>query len=126
MEQLQIAARWKIHEGKIDEFKKLATECHSHVVKKIPNRLQFSWFINDEQSECIVMELYPDSNAFLMHLSVVSEYLGKMMTIADLSAEIFGNPSPELLKATEGVKKTIYYFYQGLEAPVNKTTVSLS
>jgi len=125
MEQLKIAARWKIHEGKMEEFKSLAKECHAAVMKKNPQHMQYDWYFSDELRECVILETYPDSNALLMHLSIVGEFLGRFLALGEFKPEVFGKPSKELLDATASMDKKIYYFYQGV-GQLNKTSSSLS
>ena len=117
MQQLKISARWKIHEGKFEEFRSIAKECLATVMLKSPNRRHYDWYFNDELRECIVLEKYADSDALLSHISVVGDYLGRFMAIADFNAEIYGNPSQALLDAITPLDKKIYYFYQGFKEP---------
>jgi quinol monooxygenase YgiN len=126
MEQLKISARWKIYEGKFEEFKKLSTECHATVMQKNPDHLQYDWYFNDELRECIVLETYADSNALLMHLSVVGDYLGRLLALGEFAPEVYGNPSQALLDATASLNKKIYYFYQGMKQRPNEQLASLS
>lgn len=126
MEQLQIAARWTIHQGQVEKFKNLAAECVSIVIKKTPDILQFDLFVNDQLMECIFLEKYPDSNALLMHLQDIGDLFGKLLAVADLKAEIFGNPSPELLNVIASLNTTIYYFSQGVERQFSEPSASLT
>ena len=126
MEQLQIAARFTIHEGQVEKFKSLVAECVSIVRKKTPDILQYDWFFNDQLMECILLEKYPDSKALLMHLSDIGDLLGKLLAVADLKAEIFGDPSQELLNVIASLDKTIYYFHQGVKREVSEPSASLS
>jgi quinol monooxygenase YgiN len=114
MSNLQITARYQIHNGKLEEYKKLAEECLSLVKAKDKDTLQFDWYFDEEQTECVLRETYPDSNALLAHLGNIGELLGKLLAVGDFSAEVYGQPSDELLKATSGLKLKVYTFYQGL------------
>ena len=113
MQNLQITSRWRIHDGKIDEFKKEAERCLSITKEKDKDTLVFNWFFNEDQTECVVIETYPDSNALLVHISNLGELFGKLLQVADFDAEIYGSPSEELLNATLGLNKKVYSFYQG-------------
>ena len=114
MSRLQIAARWKIHNGELEEFKKRAEQCLSVVKAKDTDTLLFDWYFNESQTECVIIETYPDSNALLAHLGNIGDLFGSLLEVGDFEAEIYGSPSQELLNATAGLKKTIYSFYQGL------------
>ena len=64
--------------------------------------------------ECVVLETYADSLAVLAHAGNVGELLGKILEVADLSLELYGNPSEELRNAIEGMNPKIYPFNSGL------------
>lgn len=114
MPNLQIASRWRIHDGKQEEFKRLAEQCLSISKTKDKNTLVFDWYFNEDQTECVIIETYPDSNALLVHIGNLGDLFGKLLQVADFFGEIFGNPSVELLNATGGLEKKVYSFYQGL------------
>ena len=114
MNQLQVTARLKIHEGKLDEFKQLAAQCLMTVKEMDQDTLQYDWFFNKEQTECVVRERYTDSNAIFAHLANLGELFGKILAVSDFSVEVFGEPSQELINATKNLNPKIYSFYQGL------------
>ena len=112
--ELQITARLKIHEGKLDEFKVLAAKCVQIVKEKDTGTLQYDWFLSQDQSECAVRETYVDSDALLQHMTNLGEAMGALFATGDFSAEVYGNPSDELIKATEGLDVVVYSYFQGL------------
>ena len=113
MNNLQITSRWRIHDGKLDEYKKLAEQCLAITKEKDKDTLQFDWYLSQDQTECVLRETYPDSNALLIHIANLGDLFGTLLQVADLDAEIYGSPSQELLDATAGLKKKVYSFYQG-------------
>jgi quinol monooxygenase YgiN len=56
-------ARFKFHEGKLDEFKRLSAQAMEIVRTKDTGTLQYDTYFNDDQSECVVIERYRDSKA---------------------------------------------------------------
>ena len=50
--KLQLSARMKIREGKLDGFKRQAAVCISQVKEKDPGTLQYDWFLNNDKTEC--------------------------------------------------------------------------
>jgi quinol monooxygenase YgiN len=114
MNHLQVTARIKIHDGKLNEFKELAAQCCAAVKQNEPGALQYDWFFNEDETECVVRERYADSHAVFAHLGNVGELLGKIQQIGDMTIEVYGNPSPELRAATAGMNLRIYPFFQGL------------
>lgn len=114
MSKLQITARFKIHDGRLNEFKRLAEQCISIVKEKDQRTLQFDWFLDQHGTECVLREAYPDSDALLSHLGNIGELFGELRTLGDFSAEVYGKPSEALMNATNGLDLRIYSFYQGL------------
>jgi quinol monooxygenase YgiN len=61
--ELQGIARFRFHEGKVEEFRRLSAQCIEIVRAKDTGTLQYEIFLNDDQSEGIVLERYRDSEA---------------------------------------------------------------
>ncbi|OAJ32950.1 putative quinol monooxygenase [Piscirickettsia salmonis] len=76
-----VAPYFKIHSGKIDEFKGV---CQGLVekVKSEPNCLYYAFSFHDDEVHC--REAFADAAAFLYHLDNVAELLDQALTIADL------------------------------------------
>jgi hypothetical protein len=75
--------------------------------------LQYDWFFNEDQTECVVRERYRDSEAVLQHIANLGETMGALLETCDLSIEVFGDPSPELVEATKALPTQVYSFFQG-------------
>ncbi|HYY09125.1 MAG TPA: antibiotic biosynthesis monooxygenase, partial [Actinomycetota bacterium] len=73
MGELQGVARFKIHDGKLDEFKRLSAEAREIVRAKDPGTLQYDLYFNDDESECIVLERFEDSEALIAHAANLGE-----------------------------------------------------
>jgi hypothetical protein len=84
------------------------------VKEREPGAMQYDWFFNDDNTEYVVRERYVDSSAVFAHLGNIGELLGKLLLVADMSLEVFGNPSQELRAAIAAMNPKIYPFYQGL------------
>ena len=106
--ELKVVARLKIHEGKLDEFKALSKECQSIVKEKDQGTLQYEWFLNQDQTECVVHERYLDSNALMDHMGNLGDTLGQLLSVSSFSGEVFGKPSEELINATQGLDIVVY------------------
>jgi len=114
MDKIQFVARFKLHEGKVKEFKTVAKDCLTVVKEKDKGVLQYNWFFDEKESECVVVELYKDSAAVLNHAGLIGELLGKAMAISDFSGEIYGNASDELKGALAALNVKMYHYFQGL------------
>ncbi len=117
MDNIHLTARFKIHNGQLARFKELARSCISIVTDKEKGNgnLQYDWFITADGAECIVREIYQDSNALLAHMQNVGAQLGSIMKISDFSGELCGNPSLELKEAMAGLDVTTYQYFAGME-----------
>ena len=76
MSELWGIARFKFHEGKLEEFKRLSAQAMEIVRTKEPGTLQYDIYFNDNQSECVVLERYRDSEAAMAHASNLGDLFG--------------------------------------------------
>lgn len=113
MTKIHVIARFKIHKGKLDEFKQGADQCISST-KNEPGAQLYDWFIDEENLVCTVIETYSDSNATLAHAANVQVPLSKLMEISSFYGEVFGNASPELIDALAGMNIVPVPFFKGL------------
>ncbi len=65
--ELQGIARFRFHEGKVEEFKRLSARYMEIVRAEDTGTLQYDIYFNDDQSECIVLERYRASEALTEH-----------------------------------------------------------
>ena len=114
MKDIQVSARLKIHPGKMEAFKKVANACVEMVKQKDKGTIQYDWFYNQRNSECIVRERYVDSDAVLKHMANVGELLGGLVELSTISLDLYGTPSENLKNALEGFDVTYYEFGHGL------------
>ena len=97
MNELQGIARFRIHEGKLDEFKRLSAEAREIVRAKDPGTLQYDTYFNDDESECIVLERFRDSEALIEHSANLSDLSEAILSIVSVvHGELLGEPSAEL------------------------------
>jgi quinol monooxygenase YgiN len=94
--ELQGIARFKIHEGKLEEFKRLSAQCMEIVRTKDTGTLQYEIYFNDDQSECIVHERYRDSEALIEHTAHLGDMMEAILATGSVSGEVLGEPSAEL------------------------------
>ena len=96
MSELQGIARCKFHEGGLEEFKRLAAEAMEIVRNKDTGTLQFEISFNDDQSECIVLERYRDSQALIEHAEHFGDLSEAIIRTGSFAGELIGEPSAEL------------------------------
>ena len=97
--ELQSIVRFRFHEGKLDEFKRLSAVCMDIVRSKDPGTLQYDTFFNEDESECIVLERFRDLDALLQHgANIGDELMGAIVATGECSGELLG-PVPEEVRA---------------------------
>jgi quinol monooxygenase YgiN len=90
-------ARFKFHEGKAEEYKRLSAEAMEIVRTKDSGTLQFDTYLNDDESECMVIERYRDSDAAIEHWEKVRELSETILaTVSVVHGELLGEASDEL------------------------------
>jgi quinol monooxygenase YgiN len=114
MQNIHLTAKFKIHEGKIAEFKKIADQCVPVVKANETGALQYDWYFNPGETECVVRETYTDSNAVLAHIVNIGAMLGQLLDMSDFDLEVYGKMSEELKNALSDLNVKVYSFYQGL------------
>ena len=112
MTEIHGFARLKIHAGKLDEFKRLQSQCLESVRTKDTGTLHYAAYFNSDQTECIVHEHYRDSEALLEHFANLGDTMQAIFETCTASGEILGTPSPALRQALEGTAVRIFTPYQ--------------
>ena len=94
--ELQGIARFKFHEGKVEEFKRLSAQAMEIVRTEDTGTLQYGVYFNDDQSECIVLERYRDSEALIEHAAHLGDLSEAILATGFVSGELLGEPSADL------------------------------
>lgn len=102
MNEILGIGRIKFREGTLEEFKRLAAQAMEIVRTMDTGTLQYDICLNDNQSECIVIERYQDSAAVMKHGSHIGDLVASMFATGSASSEMLGEPSAELRAMMEG------------------------
>jgi quinol monooxygenase YgiN len=96
-------ARFRIHEGMVEEYKRLSARAMEIVRTKEPGTLQYDTYFNDDQSECIIIERYKDSEAAIEHATNLADITAAVIAIVSVvHGELLGEPSAELREKLAG------------------------
>ena len=98
-------ARFQIHAGKLEEYKRLSAQAEVIVRTKEPGTLQYDTYFSDDQTEVMIIERYQDSAAAMDHavnMSDISEAVLAIVTV--IHGELLGEPSAELKAKLAGSK----------------------
>jgi len=112
--ELQGIGRFKFHEGKLEEFKRLSARAMEIARIRDTGTLQFEISFNDDQSECIVLERYRDSEALIEHGAHLGELAGAILATGSVTSACLGEPSAELRALLAGSPVQLFTPYLSL------------
>jgi quinol monooxygenase YgiN len=115
MNELLCIARLKINKGKLDEFKRLNAKCAEIVRTKDKGTLQYDLYFNSDETACVVIERYRDSQALLDHHKNLGDTMAAILKTCSGEGEICGKPSAKLVKQLEGSPVQAYWPYSSLK-----------
>lgn len=101
-------SRITIHDGGLDEFRRLAAQCVEIVRTQDTGTLEYEHFLSADGSECFVHERYRDSAAGLEHMANIGPMFEPLSKVCTMTGEVCGDPEPELRAALEAAGVTIY------------------
>jgi quinol monooxygenase YgiN len=100
MSKLEVSARMTIRQGQLEEFKRQAAECIRQTKEKDTKTLRYDWFLDNDQTECEIRELYESAEGLVEHRMHIGAALDKLFAefAADHAVSVYGEPSPQLLE----------------------------
>jgi quinol monooxygenase YgiN len=97
MSELIGIARFTFHEGKREEYLRLSDRATEIVRTKDSGTLQYDLYLNGDQSECMFIERYRDSEAAMEHAANLGHLFDAVLaTVSVVHGELLGEPSAEL------------------------------
>jgi quinol monooxygenase YgiN len=97
MSELLGIARFKFHEGKREEYLRLSDQARDIVRATEPGTLGYDLYLNGDQSECMIIERYRDSEAAIEHAANLGHLFAAVLaTVSVVHGELLGEPSAEL------------------------------
>ena len=114
--QIHFRAEFTIEEGKIGEYKRLVQDMSKVVEANEPDTISYQFYLNSDETKCIVHETYLNSEAALAHnASVASQtILPKIFSVSRISGfDVYGNPSEELQKVLTSFGSNTYNLFAG-------------
>ena len=76
--------------------------------------LQYDTYFNDDQTECVVLERYRDSDALLEHAEHLGDLMAAVIATGSVEGELLGEPSAELRAKLAGSPVRLLTLYQSL------------
>jgi quinol monooxygenase YgiN len=97
MSELLGIARFKFLEGKREEYLRLSDQAAEIVRAKDSGTLAYDLYLNGDQSECMFIERYRDSEAAIEHAANLGHLFDAVLaTVSVVHGELLGEPSEEL------------------------------
>ena len=94
MTELMGIARFRFHDGKVEEFKRLSEECMEIVRTQDTGTLQYDTHFNDDETECLVIERFSD--ALIQHGENLAHLMDAIIATGSVSGELLGTLSADL------------------------------
>ena len=112
-----------IKEGKLEDFKSIVSTMVEITNLNEPNTLVYEYHINEDGTECHLLETFKDSDAFMVHLENVGHLFDTLFESATMTrAKIYGSPSAELQQALDLLGVEYFAHLNGIERPSGKKT----
>ena len=110
MGELLGIARFRFHEGKREEYLRLAQQADALVAANEPGTLQYDLFLNHDQTECMIVERYRDSEAAMAHAANVGHLFADVLATVELvHGELLGDLSEELQARLAGAEAPVVF-----------------
>ena len=110
MSELLGIARFRFHEGKREEYLRLSEQAREIVRTKDSGTLQYDLYLNSDQSECMFIERYRDSEAAIEHAANLGHLFDAVLaTVSVVHGELLGEPSAELKAKLAGSEVPVLF-----------------
>ena len=110
MSELLGIARFRFHEGKREEYLRLSAEAMDVVRTKDSGTLGYDLYLNGDQSECMIIERYRDSEAAMEHAANLGHLFDAVLaTVSVVHGELLGEPSAELRARLAGSEVPVLF-----------------
>jgi len=116
LNQIHFRVEFTIDEGKIEGYKKLILEMSRMVEANEPSTTNYEFYLNEDETKCIVHETYANSEAALAHNNSVASQtiLPKIFDVTKVTRfDVYGNPSEELQKLLARFGAQTYNLFVG-------------
>ena len=101
MSKLYIVFKMTLNAGEEESFKDYVRQLEQLVKDKCPQSIGYEWFLNEEETQCVAVETFADSDALLFHADTVLELAMKLFSTCEIQeVNLLGNPSDAVIERT--------------------------
>ena len=108
-------ARFRFHPGKVEEYKRLSAQAMDIVQAKESGTLEYSIFLNEDESEAVVFERFASSEALLEHGANMAAISEQVLQTGIIEGELLGEPNDELRARLTGPEPELFLPYLSLK-----------
>jgi quinol monooxygenase YgiN len=101
-------ARFRFHDGKVDDYKRLSAAAMEIVRTKEPGTLDYSIYFNEDETEAVVIERFASPEALLQHGANMAEISAEVMKNGALEGELIGEPGPVIRANLTGPEPQLF------------------
>ena len=94
--ELHAIVRFQFQNGDVETFKGLSVQCMEIVRTRDTGTPQYDTYFNDDETECIVIERFRDSDALIQHGENLAHLMETITATGEVFGELLGEPSAEL------------------------------
>lgn len=106
--RFQAMVRLKIHPGKTEQFKLIASDSISLAREKDSGTVRYDIFLNETETEAVVYEEFVDAAARLRHLTNLGENVAAMLEVVDMQADVWSHSDEALRASVKGFDVSFY------------------
>jgi quinol monooxygenase YgiN len=109
-------ARVTFHKGQVEEFKRLSAQAREVVRTRDSGTLQYDVYLNEDQTEGVVLERYRGSAALIEHAANLTDagLWDAVLATGTFVGEILGEPSAELRERLADSPVRVFRLHQSL------------
>jgi quinol monooxygenase YgiN len=108
-------ARFRFHAGRVEEYKRLSAQAMDIVRAKEPGTLEYAVYLNEDESEAVVIERFASSEALIEHGANMEEVSAAVLQTGVVEGELLGEPSAELRAKLTGPEPELFIPYLSLQ-----------
>lgn len=112
---IETYAKFKIHPGKMEEFKTRLQALVKQVRANEPRTMRYDWFVCDDKYEAVAMDCYVDEDAMFAHQKNAGPFHRAVLEVSDMSVEFLGIPTQGALDAVKKFGPQFFEFDSGLD-----------
>ena len=115
MGELLGIARFRFRPGGVEEYKRLCAEAMEIVQAREPGTLEYSIYLNADESEAVAIERFSSSEALIEHGMNMSEISPQVLATGTVEGELLGEPNDELRAKLTGPEPELFTPWMSLK-----------